>query len=191
MVLDVLRLPASGAGRFRPTLAGGPDSWPRNAAPTSVAAGCGTCGTGGGRSTELRPPTSAWASRAFRSILWSLRARLLYDRALDWIVLRPADMHWTTRASAYHPHSATEPTRTEQGRYQSLDDIPLHPHPLSKTRPDLLAHSHIFAGHRLQPACAIVVYSPAFDQPLVPLPACVGRLRREVCSLQVRPVLSA
>lgn len=93
-----------------------PDPWPGKAAPNSAPAGCGT--TGGGRSAL---PAAPWASRALRSVRLSRRARLLYDRALDCTVRRPADMHWTTRASAYHspaptPAASNAPAATPEAR---------------------------------------------------------------------------
>lgn len=67
--------------------------------PNSVPAGFGTArgGRKAGKPTGGAATASARASRVLCNIQLSRRARLVYDRALDWIALRPADMHCRCR----------------------------------------------------------------------------------------------
>jgi len=93
MATLTILFPAAGASGGRLRLAdvvGGPGAWPARPVPT-----CGPLwyAMRGGRSNDpmLMTPVWLWASRA---LLRSSRlARLLYARALDWIVRRPALMH--------------------------------------------------------------------------------------------------
>lgn len=174
-----------GGGMLRSATAellSGSTAWLVKAVPNSLPTGS----NGSGSPTDpVLVTTSACASRVFCEILLSRLARLVYDRALDWIVRNPVPMHYR---QVSRPHKrATKGSAT----HQSFDYLPLHPYTICQPRPDIFPHRHVLAGHHLQPPPAIVMYSSPLDQPFVPLSARVRRLRREMRSLEVGPVLPA
>ena len=81
-------------------LRSGSTPWLVKAVPNSLPTGS----NGSGSPTEPVVRTSACDSRVFCEILLSRLARLVYDRALDWIVRNPAPMHYQ-EVSRPHPQA--------------------------------------------------------------------------------------
>lgn len=84
-------------------LRSGSTAWLVKAVPNSLPTGS----NGSGSPTEPVLRTSACASRVFCEIRLSRLARLVYDRALDWIVLSPAPMHYQKRGSQQTTSTST------------------------------------------------------------------------------------